>query len=154
MSLVGPRPERPEFVEVLHRQIPAYGNRLAVRPGITGLAQLNLPPDSDLDSVRRKVILDIEYIQTAGPWLDLRLIACTALRFLKLPILVFFGLHRSVKLSPHEVENRQSARRTDGSDPSSRSSRRPRHALPTATARGSKSTTLPRAMSVRQIRSN
>jgi lipopolysaccharide/colanic/teichoic acid biosynthesis glycosyltransferase len=109
MSLVGPRPERPEFVEVLHRQLPAYTNRLAVRPGVTGLAQLNLPPDSDLDSVHRKVILDIEYIQTANLWLDLRLILCTAFRFFKLPILRFFKLDRIVKLPARPVESLPSA---------------------------------------------
>ena len=48
MSLVGPRPERPEFVSVLAAAIPDYRKRLAVRPGVTGLAQINLPPDSDL----------------------------------------------------------------------------------------------------------
>jgi lipopolysaccharide/colanic/teichoic acid biosynthesis glycosyltransferase len=112
MSLVGPRPERPEFVEVLHRHVPAYANRLAVRPGITGLAQLNLPPDCDLDSVRRKVILDLEYIRTANLWLDLRLIVCTALRFLKLPMLKVFGIHRNVKLPSHKVEHQRSV--TDG----------------------------------------
>jgi lipopolysaccharide/colanic/teichoic acid biosynthesis glycosyltransferase len=105
MSLVGPRPERPEFVEVLSRQIPNYINRLAVLPGITGLAQLNLPPDSDLDSVRRKVILDVEYIQTANLWLDLRLILCTALRFTKLPILGIFRLQRTGKLPAADAEN-------------------------------------------------
>jgi lipopolysaccharide/colanic/teichoic acid biosynthesis glycosyltransferase len=109
MSLVGPRPERPEFVEVLSRQLPAYENRLAVRPGITGLAQLNLPPDSDMDSVRRKVFLDIEYIQTACLWLDLRLIVCTAFRFLKWPILGFFGLYRCVKLPAQKAENQHSS---------------------------------------------
>ena len=53
MSLVGPRPERPEFVRVLAEAVPGYRNRLAVRPGITGLAQINLPPDSDVVSVQR-----------------------------------------------------------------------------------------------------
>ena len=52
MSLVGPRPERPEFVRVLAEAIPGYRNRLAVRPGVTGLAQVNLPPDTDIASVR------------------------------------------------------------------------------------------------------
>ena len=47
MSLVGPRPERPEFVQVLTEAIPGYRSRLGVPPGVTGLAQLNLPPDSD-----------------------------------------------------------------------------------------------------------
>jgi lipopolysaccharide/colanic/teichoic acid biosynthesis glycosyltransferase len=98
MSLVGPRPERPEFVEILSRQLPAYQNRLAVIPGITGLAQVNLPPDSDMNSVRRKVILDLEYIQTAGLSMDLRLIFCTALRFLRLPLLALCRLQRDPKL--------------------------------------------------------
>ena len=64
MSFVGPRPERPEFVHVLAQSIPDYLKRLAALPGITGLAQLNLPPDTDLDSVRRKLALDLEYIDT------------------------------------------------------------------------------------------
>jgi lipopolysaccharide/colanic/teichoic acid biosynthesis glycosyltransferase len=84
MSLVGPRPERPEFVRVLAESIPTYRQRLMVPPGVTGLAQLNLPPDSDLNSVRRKVSLDCEYIREAGPWLDIRILLCTALRMLKL----------------------------------------------------------------------
>jgi lipopolysaccharide/colanic/teichoic acid biosynthesis glycosyltransferase len=85
MSLVGPRPERPEFVRVLGEAIPGYRNRLAVRPGVTGLAQINLPPDSDLVSVQRKVLLDCEYIERGGPWLDTRLMICTFLRLFKLP---------------------------------------------------------------------
>jgi lipopolysaccharide/colanic/teichoic acid biosynthesis glycosyltransferase len=97
MSLVGPRPERPEFVEVLSRQIPRYRDRLAVVPGVTGLAQLNLPPDSDVTSVERKLVLDTEYIRTADLWLDLRILLCTGLRMLKLPAVGLFGIHRSVR---------------------------------------------------------
>jgi lipopolysaccharide/colanic/teichoic acid biosynthesis glycosyltransferase len=96
MSLVGPRPERPEFVEVLSRQIPRYRDRLAVLPGVSGLAQLNLPPDSDAKSVQRKLVLDSEYIREAGLWLDLRILLCTALRVFKLPAIWLFGLHRTV----------------------------------------------------------
>ena len=80
MALIGPRPERPEFTQLLARQLPGYLDRLQVRPGITGLAQINLPPDTDLDSVRRKLVLDLEYIRQAGAWLDLQILACTALR--------------------------------------------------------------------------
>lgn len=80
MDLVGPRPERPEFTQWLGSEIPGYLNRLSVRPGITGLAQINLPPDTDLDSVRRKLALDLEYIHTRTLWLDARIVACTALR--------------------------------------------------------------------------
>ena len=107
MSLVGPRPERPEFVDILSRRISSYQDRLAALPGITGLAQVNLPPDSDLDSVRRKVILDLEYIKTANLSLDLRLIICTILRIFKLPALGLFGLYRNVKLPERTTEERQ-----------------------------------------------
>jgi lipopolysaccharide/colanic/teichoic acid biosynthesis glycosyltransferase len=98
MSLIGPRPERPEFVHVFMRRIPDYGRRLAVRPGITGLAQLNLPPDTDLESVQRKLVLDLQYIQKASAWLDARLLLCTAARVFKLPVIRIFGLYRSVAL--------------------------------------------------------
>jgi hypothetical protein len=80
MSLIGPRPERPEFVKMLGREIPGYMSRLDVLPGITGLAQINLPPDRDLDDVRRKIVLDREYIETASLLLDLRIFLCTLLR--------------------------------------------------------------------------
>jgi len=59
MALIGPRPERPEFTQRLALEVTNYLDRLAVRPGITGLAQINLPPDTDLDSVRRKVDLAV-----------------------------------------------------------------------------------------------
>lgn len=98
MSLVGPRPERPEFVRVLAKNIPGYRRRLAVFPGITGLAQVNLPPDSNLDSVRRKLSLDLEYIERAGLVLDLRLLFCTFLRLLWIPGVRVLGLHREVIL--------------------------------------------------------
>ena len=101
MALVGPRPERPEFVSILSAQIQGYIARLVVRPGITGLAQINLPPDSDSESVRRKLILDIEYIAEAGPLLDLRLMLCTAARLFGLPgelSMQSFHLKRSIRL--------------------------------------------------------
>jgi lipopolysaccharide/colanic/teichoic acid biosynthesis glycosyltransferase len=85
MSLVGPRPERPEFLPELEREVPGYGQRLTVRPGVTGLAQLHLPADTDVDSVRRKLAHDLFYIANAGPWLDLRLLACTACYALGVP---------------------------------------------------------------------
>ncbi len=80
MSLIGPRPERPEFVRILRREIPGYTDRLAVLPGVTGLAQINLPADTDFDSVRRKLLLDREYINTASLSLDVRISLCTLLR--------------------------------------------------------------------------
>ena len=85
MSLVGPRPERPEFTPALERAIPHYRDRLAVRPGVTGLAQVQLPPDTDLGSVRRKLAYDLYYIRYRSLWLDLRLIACTAVHMAGVP---------------------------------------------------------------------
>jgi lipopolysaccharide/colanic/teichoic acid biosynthesis glycosyltransferase len=98
MSFVGPRPERPEFVRVLTEAIPGYRNRLAVRPGVTGLAQVNLPPDTDLRSVRRKLVLDCQYVQNAGPWLDVRLLLCTAARIFRISLVRVLGLRRTVVL--------------------------------------------------------
>jgi lipopolysaccharide/colanic/teichoic acid biosynthesis glycosyltransferase len=80
MSLVGPRPERPEFFAALEESIPLYRARLLVRPGITGLAQVQQDADSDLDSVRRKLAFDLYYVLRRNPWLDCRLMIATALK--------------------------------------------------------------------------
>jgi len=80
MCLVGPRPERPEIVRDLTRQIPGYLDRLNIPPGITGLAQITLPPDTNLASVRRKLAYDVAYIRSASFFLDFRIALCTALR--------------------------------------------------------------------------
>lgn len=101
MGLIGPRPERPEFTQRLAVAIPRYLDRLVVPPGITGLAQINLPPDSDLDSVRRKLALDLRYVQEAHFSLDLRILACTFLRLfgIKGPkVTRMMGLERSASL--------------------------------------------------------
>ncbi len=80
MRFVGPRPERPEFVNELVESIPGYARRSTVKPGITGLAQINLPPDETADCVQRKLSLDLEYIDTADLSLDSRIVLCTAIR--------------------------------------------------------------------------
>jgi len=85
MSLVGPRPERPEFVGQLEAALPRYRERLAVRPGVTGLAQVQLPPDTDLSSVSRKLVCDIYYIEHMTLWLDARITICTALGLVGIP---------------------------------------------------------------------
>jgi lipopolysaccharide/colanic/teichoic acid biosynthesis glycosyltransferase len=78
MSLVGPRPERPEFVGPLTAQVEGYAERHRVRPGVTGLAQIQLPADSDIDSVRTKHVLDRHYVENASLWLDVRIMIGTA----------------------------------------------------------------------------
>lgn len=80
MSLVGPRPERPGICEELAGKIAHYYDRNAVKPGVTGLAQINLPPDESFADVQRKQILDLRYIDEAGPWLEVRILAATGLR--------------------------------------------------------------------------
>ena len=66
MSLIGPRPERLVFVRQLEKEIPRYHERLLVLPGITGLAQVINGYDDGIESVRRKVELDRQYIKKAG----------------------------------------------------------------------------------------
>jgi lipopolysaccharide/colanic/teichoic acid biosynthesis glycosyltransferase len=82
MSLIGPRPERPEFTAKLERALPAYPERLRVRPGVTGLAQVHLPGDTSLASVRLKLVHDLFYIQQLSLGLELRILFCTFLRVL------------------------------------------------------------------------
>jgi lipopolysaccharide/colanic/teichoic acid biosynthesis glycosyltransferase len=79
MSLIGPRPERPEFVPGLEKDIPHYRERLQVRPGLTGLAQVQLPPDTDLESVRLKLAYDLYSLRHASWWLHLRICLATTL---------------------------------------------------------------------------
>jgi lipopolysaccharide/colanic/teichoic acid biosynthesis glycosyltransferase len=85
MSLIGPRPERPEIAERLAEHVPDYYARNAVKPGITGLAQILLPPDTDLGSVRRKLTADREYIRRRTWSLDLLILVGTVLHVAKIP---------------------------------------------------------------------
>ena len=80
MSFVGPRPERPEFVAILSKQVRGYTQRLRVKPGITGLAQIYLPPDQTLTCVIKKVKMDRAYIATTSLRVDLKISLCTVLR--------------------------------------------------------------------------
>ena len=77
MSLVGPRPERPEFVSQLREAIPDYEKRLAVKPGLTGLAQVWHKYDETIQDVRKKVKYDLLYIRKMCLWVDLRIFAKT-----------------------------------------------------------------------------
>jgi len=79
MSLVGPRPERPYFVQQLIQEIPLYSRRLNVKPGITGWAQTRHTYDASLDDVREKVQYDLYYIENMSLALDLKILARTIL---------------------------------------------------------------------------
>ena len=84
MSLIGPRPERPEIVVALRPMIRGYDRRLAVRPGVSGFAQVHLPPDETTDCVRRKLVFDRYYVRHASLGLDVKILALTALKVLGL----------------------------------------------------------------------
>jgi lipopolysaccharide/colanic/teichoic acid biosynthesis glycosyltransferase len=71
MSFVGPRPERPEFVERFRSEIHEYTRRFVVRPGLTGIAQIFAQYDSP---PRRKLRYDLLYLRRQGFWLDFKLI--------------------------------------------------------------------------------
>ncbi len=79
MSLVGPRPERPYFVEQLSRQIPYYKRRLKVRPGITGWAQVKHKYDENIEDVKVKLRYDLFYIENMSLRMDIKILARTIL---------------------------------------------------------------------------
>lgn len=70
MSLIGPRPERPEFIEWLKKEIPYYNLRHTVRPGITGWAQVRYKYGSSIEDAREKLRYDLFYIKNMSPGLD------------------------------------------------------------------------------------
>ena len=71
MALVGPRPERPEFVAELEQKIPLYRLRLRVKPGLTGWAQINFGYGASVEDSEKKLQYDLYYIKQRGPLLDL-----------------------------------------------------------------------------------
>lgn len=79
MSIVGPRPERPVFVEKLSGEISDYRKRIGVRPGITGLAQVRHKYDETIADVRKKVKYDLLYIREMCFMVDMRILARTVL---------------------------------------------------------------------------
>jgi lipopolysaccharide/colanic/teichoic acid biosynthesis glycosyltransferase len=77
MSFIGPRPERPEFVAELQRQIPYYMERLAVKPGITGWAQIKYEYGASVEDATEKLQYDLYYIKNLSLFLDLVILVST-----------------------------------------------------------------------------
>ncbi len=77
MSLVGPRPVRPYFVQDFRKVIPHYDRRLFAKPGVTGLAQIKRRYDETIEDVKKKVRYDVLYIRKMCPVLDLMVLAMT-----------------------------------------------------------------------------
>jgi len=88
MSLIGPRPERPEIITTILSDIPDYRQRLLVKPGVTGLAQLCWGYDSCLDDVRKKLQFDLLYITTQSWRMRLRILFYTMMKALTPALMV------------------------------------------------------------------
>jgi sugar transferase (PEP-CTERM system associated) len=78
MSLVGPRPERPAFVDYLSRHIPFYDDRHRVKPGLTGWAQINFPYGASIDDAREKLKYDLYYMKNYSFFFDILIVLRTA----------------------------------------------------------------------------
>ena len=83
MNIVGPRPEQPGIFAELRTEVSGYPERQKVLPGITGRAQVTLGYDTSIDDVRRKVELDLQYIEERSALEDLAIMAKT------MPVIVF-----------------------------------------------------------------
>lgn len=92
MGLIGPRPERPEIVARIEDCLPNYRDRLQLRPGLTGLAQVLQGPDASLDDVRRKLKFDLYYLEHRSLWLDLKICLATPLHLLHVPAPIIASL--------------------------------------------------------------
>jgi len=77
MSLVGPRPERPEIARMLATEIPLYSEREYVLPGLSGWAQIHYPYGNTIEAARRKLEYDLFYIRNMSPSLDLQIVLRT-----------------------------------------------------------------------------
>jgi lipopolysaccharide/colanic/teichoic acid biosynthesis glycosyltransferase len=77
MSIVGPRPERPEFVAELAREMPLYTERHMVKTGLTGWAQVNYPYGASVEDARNKLSFDLYYVKNFSILLDLLILAQT-----------------------------------------------------------------------------
>jgi exopolysaccharide biosynthesis polyprenyl glycosylphosphotransferase len=77
MSIVGPRPERPHFVEQLNTLIPFHADRTRVKPGITGWAQVNYPYGASVEDARQKLSYDLYYVKHRSLLLDLLILVAT-----------------------------------------------------------------------------
>lgn len=83
MSLVGPRPERPYFVDKFRKQIPLYSRRLRVRPGITGWAQVKWKYDTSLQDVKQKTKFDLFYVENMSLKMDFKILINTLMTVIR-----------------------------------------------------------------------
>jgi exopolysaccharide biosynthesis polyprenyl glycosylphosphotransferase len=84
MSMVGPRPERPQFIEKLQKQIPFYRTRLAAKPGLTGWAQVSYGYGATTEDALIKLQYDLYYLKHQSVWFDLKILLRTIAVVLKM----------------------------------------------------------------------
>ena len=84
MSLIGPRPERPEFVGGFAESLPFYNKRLLMKPGLTGWAQVHEGYSASLEDTRRKLERDLYYLKHQSLGLDIRIMAATVSSIVRL----------------------------------------------------------------------
>lgn len=77
MSIVGPRPERAFFIGMAEQDVPGFQLRLRTKPGITGLAQVELGYTNNTEGLKRKLRFDIQYIKALTIWIDLKIVLKT-----------------------------------------------------------------------------
>ena len=82
MSMVGPRPERPEFIASLEREVPLYRARLTVAPGLTGWAQVNTEYGDSVEDATVKLEYDLYYVRHRSLLFDISILARTVGRML------------------------------------------------------------------------
>jgi lipopolysaccharide/colanic/teichoic acid biosynthesis glycosyltransferase len=105
MCINGPRPERPEFVSELAGKIPRYTERLMLHPGVTGLAQVRAPADSDLQTVRNKLTLDLAYVRNLDkPAFDFRILCATVLKMAGVPRTMAASMFGLNSIQPVSIE--------------------------------------------------
>jgi lipopolysaccharide/colanic/teichoic acid biosynthesis glycosyltransferase len=74
MSIIGPRPERSFFINQVKRDMPEFTMRLVVKPGITGLAQVEHGYTKSIDEMKRKLFYDLKYIVDLSPMLEIKIL--------------------------------------------------------------------------------
>jgi lipopolysaccharide/colanic/teichoic acid biosynthesis glycosyltransferase len=110
MSFVGPRPERPHFVAELQKHIPYYAQRLVVKPGITGWAQVRYGYGATIDDAIEKLQYDLYYIKNMSVFLDLLIMLSTVHKVLFAKVAIQTDLEGTPEVSTSQADSEQQDR--------------------------------------------
>jgi lipopolysaccharide/colanic/teichoic acid biosynthesis glycosyltransferase len=107
MSIVGPRPERPNFVEMLENEIPLFRHRHAMRPGLTGWAQLNYPYGASVTDAKAKLSYDLYYVKNSNLLFDILILLQTIEVVIWGKAISMAGAIRTAEPEPAKEDRRQ-----------------------------------------------